>query len=77
MSFWSDKRITVTGGAGFLGSFVVEKLKEPGCRDIFVPLSSRHKGLPALLRNRLDQCRPLGKSRAAMAKYARSSMAVL
>lgn len=27
----------VTGGAGFLGSFVVEKLKERGCRNIFVP----------------------------------------
>jgi GDP-L-fucose synthase len=26
MSFWSDKRILVTGGGGFLGSFVVEKL---------------------------------------------------
>src|SRR3989337_222757 len=39
MSFWSNKRITVTGGFGFLGSFVVEKLKERGCRDIFVPRS--------------------------------------
>lgn len=39
MSFLSNKRITVTGGSGFLGSFVVEKLKERGCRDILVPRS--------------------------------------
>jgi len=30
MSFWKDKRVIVTGGAGFLGSYVVEKLKERG-----------------------------------------------
>ena len=39
MSFWSTKRVVVTGGAGFLGSFVVEKLRQRGCRDIFVPRS--------------------------------------
>jgi GDP-L-fucose synthase len=39
MSFWTDKRVIVTGGAGFLGSFVVDKLKERGCRQIFVPRS--------------------------------------
>ncbi|MBU3895797.1 GDP-L-fucose synthase [Patescibacteria group bacterium] len=37
MSFWKDKRVLVTGGAGFLGSFVVEKLRERGCKSIFVP----------------------------------------
>ena len=31
------KRIIVTGGAGFLGKYVVEKLEEKGCQDIFVP----------------------------------------
>jgi len=39
MGFWSSKRVVVTGGAGFLGSFVVEKLKERGCREIVVPRS--------------------------------------
>jgi len=37
MSFWSNKRVLITGGAGFLGSFVVEKLRQRGCKDIFVP----------------------------------------
>ena len=36
---WSDKRVVVTGGAGFLGSFVVEKLRQRGCRDPIVPRS--------------------------------------
>ncbi len=39
MADLNDKRIVVTGGAGFLGSFVVDKLKERGCKDIFVPRS--------------------------------------
>ena len=36
---WSDQRVVVTGGAGFLGSVVVQKLRERGCRDLFVPRS--------------------------------------
>lgn len=36
---WEDKRVVVTGGTGFLGSFVVEKLRERGCRQVFVPRS--------------------------------------
>jgi len=33
----AGKRICVTGGGGFLGSFVVEELERRGCRDIFIP----------------------------------------
>lgn len=35
--FWRDKRVVVTGGAGFLGSFIVEKLEARGAKEIFVP----------------------------------------
>ncbi len=39
MNFWENKKVVVTGGAGFLGSYVIEKLKERGCSNIFVPRS--------------------------------------
>ncbi len=37
-NFWNGKRVIVTGGAGFLGSFITQKLVERGARDILVPL---------------------------------------
>ena len=37
-----NKRILVTGGAGFLGHHVVEKLKSRGVADVFVPRSSEY-----------------------------------
>lgn len=39
ISWLSNKRITVTGGAGFLGTHVVKKLRERGCQNVFVPRS--------------------------------------
>jgi GDP-L-fucose synthase len=39
MTFWRDKRVVITGGAGFLGSAVVNKLRSAGCQNIFVPRS--------------------------------------
>ena len=35
--FWKNKRVIVTGGAGFLGSYVLEKLRLRGAAEIFVP----------------------------------------
>ncbi len=35
--FWENKRVIVTGGAGFLGSFVVERLKGRRAAQVFVP----------------------------------------
>jgi GDP-L-fucose synthase len=37
MNSWSDKRVLVTGGSGFLGSRVVAKLRGFGPAEIFIP----------------------------------------
>src|SRR3972149_4119458 len=41
MSYGAGKRVTVTGGAGFIGSHVVEALREEGC-DPFVVRSAQY-----------------------------------
>lgn len=35
--FWQNRRVCVTGGNGFLGSFVTEKLALRGTKEIFIP----------------------------------------
>ncbi len=42
MSYWNNRRVVVSGGSGFLGSFVVEKLRAAGCQEITVPRSREY-----------------------------------
>lgn len=37
MDFFTNKRVVVTGGVGFLGSFITDGLKKRGCKNILIP----------------------------------------
>jgi GDP-L-fucose synthase len=41
MSFWRNRRVTISGGNGFLGTLVVEKLRASGCL-VHAPRSSEY-----------------------------------
>ncbi len=58
-NFWAARRVCVTGGTGFLGSFVVEKLRQRGAQEIFIP-SHRDYDLVdgAAVGRLLDDARP-------------------
>jgi len=58
-AFWLNRRVVVTGGAGFLGSFVVEKLRARGCSNIIVPRSRDYDLTDlAAIRRLYDDARP-------------------
>jgi GDP-L-fucose synthase len=60
MTIWTDKHVIVTGGSGFLGTFVVEKLRARGAAEIIVPRSREYNlcdldAVRRLLRDALAQ----------------------
>ena len=57
--FWHGKRVCVTGGAGFLGSFVTEKLKARNAGHVFIPTIEEYDLVqPSSIRQLLDDSRP-------------------
>jgi GDP-L-fucose synthase len=58
-NYFTDKRVVVTGGAGFLGSFVVERLRAFGCKQVFVPRSREYDLVDmGAVRRLLDDAKP-------------------
>jgi GDP-L-fucose synthase len=55
MTSLAGKRIVVTGGAGFLGSHVVERLGTQGCDRVFIPRSREYDLREAAAVERLFQ----------------------
>lgn len=57
--FWSERNICVTGGAGFLGSYVLKKLAERGAENVFVPTIEQYNLVePADVRKLLSDADP-------------------
>lgn len=57
--FWRNRRVCVTGGAGFLGTYVIEVLQERGAGQIFVPRKREYDLVqPAAVRRLLQDAEP-------------------
>ena len=57
--FWKNRRVCVTGGAGFLGSFITARLRERGATEIFIPTIEKYDLVdPNSIRRMLSDSRP-------------------
>ena len=59
VGYWASRRVCVTGGAGFLGSYILENLRRRGAAEVFVPLIEEYDLVqqPEIVRM-LDRARP-------------------
>ena len=57
--FWGKRRVVVTGGAGFLGRYVVDGLRRRGVKEIFVPTIEEYNLVqPEAITHMLRDSRP-------------------
>ena len=58
-NFWKDKAVLITGGAGFLGGYVVNRVRNTGCKECITPRSRDYdlRDIDAI-KNLLEQSRP-------------------
>lgn len=58
-NFWTNRSVCVTGGAGFLGSFVTRRLNQLGARRVFIPQYEQYNLVNgADITRMLDDARP-------------------
>lgn len=59
MAFWTERKVLVTGGAGFLGTHLVRNIQARGCQTIIAPRSREYDlREKACIVNLLERTRP-------------------
>jgi GDP-L-fucose synthase len=57
--FWESRQVCVTGGAGFLGSYIIEKLQQRHAGSIFIPkIEDYDLTDPSSIKRMLDDSQP-------------------